>query len=131
MKNEFKNKINEALYNFYLEADKDLIKDSLKSDIQNLDEYNKKKKQIIFMAKAKVQQKQNENLKELANKFKEAINENIEKPIALLKQLIQDKPAIALYRNLDMLSKEDIIEIIKDNNLVELLEQLEKNDKSN
>lgn len=130
MSNEIKNKINEALYNFYLEADEDIIIDSLKGDIQNLDEYNKKKKQIIFLAKAKAQQKQNDYLKELVNKFKEAINENIEKPVAILKQLIQDKPSFALYRNLDKLSKEDIIEIIKDKNLVELLEQLEENDKS-
>ncbi|MBS1759572.1 MAG: hypothetical protein JST23_05540 [Bacteroidetes bacterium] len=130
MSNEIKNKINDALYNFYLEADKDIINDSLKSDIQNLDEYNKKKKQIIFLAKAKAQQKQNDYLKELVNKFKEAINENIEKPVAILKQLIHDKPSFALYRNLDKLSNEDIIEIIKDKNLVELLEQLEENDKS-
>jgi hypothetical protein len=130
MSNDIKNKINEALYNFYLEADKDIINDSLKSDIQNLDEYNKKKKQIIFLAKAKAQQKQNDYLKELVNKFKEAINENIEKPVAILKQLIQEKTSFALYRNLDKLSNEDIIEIIKDKNLVELLEQLEENDKS-
>jgi hypothetical protein len=130
MSNDIKNKINEALYNFYLEADKDIINDSLKSDIQNLDEYNKKKKKIIFLAKAKAQQKQNDYLKELVNKFKEAINENIEKPVAILKQLIQEKPSFALYRNLDKLSNEDIIEIIKDKNLVELLEQLEENDKS-
>jgi hypothetical protein len=130
MSNDIKNKINEALYNFYLEADKGIINDSLKSDIQNLDEYNKKKKQIIFLAKAKAQQKQNDYLKELVNKFKEAINENIEKPVAILKQLIQEKTSFALYRNLDKLSNEDIIEIIKDKNLVELLEQLEENDKS-
>lgn len=130
MSNDIKNKINDALYNFYLEADKDIINDSLKSDIQNLDEYNKKKKKIIFLAKAKAQQKQNDYLKELVNKFKEAINENIEKPVAILKQLIQENPSFALYRNLDKLSNEDIIEIIKDKNLVELLEQLEENDKS-
>jgi hypothetical protein len=129
MSNEIKNKINEALCNFYLEADKDIINDSLKGDIQNLDEYNKKKKQIIFLAKAKAQQKQNDYLKDLANKFEKAINENIEKPVAILKQLIRDKPSFALYNNLDKLSKEDIIEIIKDKNLVELLEQLEENDK--
>lgn len=130
MNNDIKNKINEALYNFYLEADKGIINDSLKKDIQNLDEYTKKKKQIIFLAKAKAQQKQNEYLKELVSKFKEAINENIEKPVAILKQLIQGNPSFALYRNLDKLSNEDIIEIIKDKNLVELLEYLEGNDKN-
>lgn len=130
MSNEIKNKINEALYNFYLEADKEIINDSLKSDIQNLDEYNKKKKQIIFLAKAKANQKQNEYLLQLVNKFQEALTQNIEKPVAILKQLIQGNASLALYRNLDKLSKEDIIEIIKDKNLVGLLEQIEENDKS-
>lgn len=130
MSNEIKNKINDALYNFYLEADKDIIKDSQKSDIQNLEEYNKKKKQIIFLAQAKTKQKHNEYLLALANKFQEAVLQNIEKPVAILKQLIQGNASLALYRNLDKLSKEDIIEIIKDKNLVELLEQLENNDKS-
>lgn len=130
MSNEINNKINNALYDFYLEADKDIIKDSLKSDIQNLDEYNKKKKQIIFLAQAKAKQKHNDYLLALANKFQEAVLQNIEKPVAILKQLIQGNASFALYRNLDKLSKEDIIEIIKDKNLVELLEQLENNDKS-
>lgn len=130
MSKEINNKINDALYEFYLEADKDIIKDSLKSDIQNLDEYNKKKKQIIFLAQAKAKQKHNEYLLALANKFQEAVLQNIEKPVAILKQLIQGNASLALYRKLDKLSKEDIIEIIKDKNLVELLEQLENNDKS-
>ena len=131
MSNEIKNKINDALFNFYLEADKETIKDSLESDMRNLDEYNKKKKQIIFLAKAKAKQKHNEYLLELANKFQEAIVNNIEKPVAILRQFIQENTASpALYRNFDKISKEDIIEIIKDKNLVELLEKLEENDKS-
>ncbi len=130
MSKEIKNKIDDALFNFYLEADKDTINDSLKDDIQNLDEYNKKKKQIIFFAKAKANKKHNEYLLELASKFQEAVLLNIEKPVAILKQLIQGNASLALYRNLDKLTKEDIIEIIKDKNLVQLLEQLEENDKS-
>lgn len=130
MNNDIKNKINEALFDFYLEADKSVINDSLKNDIPNLDEYNKKKKQIIFLSNAKVKQQHNDYLKQLVNKFKEALNENIEKPVAVLKQLIHGNPSFALYRNLDKLSNEDIIEIIKDKNLVELLEQLEENVKS-
>ena len=77
-----------------------------------------------------IKQKHNENLLALANKFQEALLQNIEKPVSILKQLIQGNTSLALYRNLDKLSKEDIIEIIKDKNLVELLEQLENNDKS-
>jgi hypothetical protein len=129
MSNEIKNKIDEALFNFYLEADKDTIKDSLKSDIQDIAEYEKKKKQIIFLAKATANKKHNEYLLALAEKFKQALQLNIEKPIAILKQLIQGNTSLALHRNLDKLSKEEIIEIIKDKNLVQLLEQLEEDEK--
>lgn len=129
MNNEIKNKIDEALFNFYLEADKDTIKDSLKSDIQDMAEYEKKKKQIIFLAKATAKKKHNEYLLALAEKFEQALQLNIEKPIAILKQLIQGNTSLALHRNLDKLSKEEIIEIIKDKNLVQLLEQLDENEK--
>jgi hypothetical protein len=129
MNKEIKNKIDEALFNFYLEADKDTIKDSLKGDIPNSDEYEKKKRQIIFLAKATAKKKHNEYLLALAVKFEQALQLNIEKPIAILKQLIQGNTSLALHRNLDKLSKEEIIEIIKDKNLVQLLEQLDENEK--
>ncbi len=129
MSNEIKNKIDEALYNFYLEADKDTIKDSLKDDIKNMTEYEKKKKRIIFLANATVKKKHNEYLLQLAEKFEQALLLNIEKPVAILKKLIQENASLALHRNLEKLSKEEIIEIIKDKNLVELLEQLDENEK--
>lgn len=129
MSREIKNKIDDALFNFYLEADKDTIKDSLQENIQNLVEYDKKKKRFLFMAKATANKKHNESLLQLVSKFQEALLLNIEKPIAILKQLVQGNPSFALYRNLDKISKEDIIEIIKDKNFVELIEQLEEDGK--
>ncbi|MFN8320304.1 MAG: hypothetical protein U0V54_12875 [Saprospiraceae bacterium] len=129
MSNEIKNKIGEALYHFYLEADKDTIKDSLKDDIQDMAEYEKKKKRIIFLANAAAKKKHIEYLLQLAEKFEQALLLNIEKPIAILKQIIHGNASLALHRNLDKLSKEEIIEIIKDKNLVELLEQLDNNEK--
>ncbi|MBU1369133.1 MAG: hypothetical protein KJ578_07380 [Bacteroidetes bacterium] len=130
MSRVIKNKIDDALFNFYLEADKDIIKDSLQENIQNLVEYEQKKKKLLFLAKATAKKRHNDSLMELANKFQEALLLNIEKPIAILKQLVQGNPSFALYRNLDKISKEDIIEIIKDKNLIQLFEQLEENDKS-
>lgn len=130
MSNEIKNKIDDALFNFYLDADKDTISDSLKDAIPNFQEYNKKKKQIIFLAKANAKKQHNEYLLGLVNKFQEALILNIDKPVSILKQIIQGNPSLALYRNLDKLTKEDIIEIIKDKNLVELLDQLEENGKN-
>ncbi|MDX3917218.1 hypothetical protein H8S90_01015 [Olivibacter sp. SDN3] len=130
MSKDIKNKIDEALVSFYKEADKELIDDLLNENIQDINEYNKKKKQIIFLAKAKAQKKRNDDLQALVVKFQKAIESNIEKPVAMLKQFIQGNPSFALYRNLDKLSKEDLIEIIKDQNLVQLLEELENNEKS-
>jgi len=129
MSREIKYKIEEALFNFYLEADKDIIKDSLQENIQNLVEYEKKKKRILFLAKATANKRHNETLLQLVSKFQEALLLNIEKPISILKQLVQGNPSFALYRNLDKFSKEDIIEIIKDKNFVELIEQLEEDEK--
>jgi hypothetical protein len=129
MSREIKNKIDDALFNFYIEADKDTIKESLQENIQNLVEYEKKKKQILFMAKATANKKHNESLLQLVSKFEEALLLNIEKPIAILKQLIQGNPTFALYRNIDKISKENIIDIIKDKNFIELIEQLEEDEK--
>jgi hypothetical protein len=129
MSREIRNKIDDALFNFYLEADKETIKDSLQENIQNLVEYEKKKKKILFLAKATANKRHNESLLQLVSKFQEALLLNIEKPIAILKQLVQGNPSFALYSNLDKISKEDIIEIIKDKNFIELIEQLEENEK--
>lgn len=129
MSREIKNKIDDALFNFYLEADKDTIKDSLQENIKNLVEYEKKKKRFLFLAKATANRNHNESLLQLVSKFQEALILNIEKPIAILKQLVQGNPSCALYKNLDKISKEEIIEIIKDKNFVELIEQLEEDEK--
>ncbi len=102
----------------------------LKEEITDLTEYEKKKKRLLFLAKAAANKKHNDYLLSLATKFQEAILLNIEKPVSMLKQMMAQNASLALYRNLDQLSKEDIVEIIKGKNLVELLEQLEKDDKS-
>ncbi len=128
---EINNKIDEAFYNLYLEADLNDIKDSLKNDIQNISEYEKKKKQIIFFAKAKLKQEYNKELVNLASLFQEAIVQKIEKPISILKQIVQGSQMnLSFYNNLDKLTKEDIIELIRDKNLIELIEKLEENGKS-
>jgi len=59
MSRGIKNKIDDALFNFYLEADKDTIKVSLQENIQDLVEYEKKKKKILFLAKATANRRHN------------------------------------------------------------------------
>lgn len=110
MSNNIKNRIDDALIAFYKEVDKEALADMLKGDVSDIDAYNKKKKQLIFLARAKAQKERNDNLLKLVSKFQQAIEANIEKPVAMLKQFIQGNASLALYRNLNKLSKEDIIE---------------------
>ena len=130
MSTKINKNIDEALLNFYKEVDKDYIENELKENVEDIDAYNLKKnqitKQILFIAKATANKKKQEHLFKLVDKFKEALEKNIEKPVAMLKQLIQSQSKFVLNRNLDKLTREEIIEIIKEKNLIELLEQLDK-----
>lgn len=125
MSEERKNVIDEALFNFCLEADKEIIQNSLEENIEDMDAYEKKRKKLVFMLTAGANLNTNNQLVETANKLHNAVVEGIEKPIAMLKEMIQNRPSFALYRNLDQLTPENITEIIKDQNLVDLLEKLE------
>jgi len=121
--------IDDALFDFYLNADQETINDLVKDTVQNFERYAKKKKQLAFMTKAIAKQKHNKELLELANQLKDAINKNIEKPVSYLKQNFQNNFSPMFFRSLESLSKDDIISMIKDNNLIELLEKLEKDGK--
>lgn len=129
MSKNIKNNIEDAMMSFYKEADKELIDDLLNEYIDDPDGYNKKKKQIMFLAMAKAKKKRNDEIQVIITKFQEALASNIEKPVAMLKKLIQGNPSFALYRSLEKLSKDDLVEIIKDQNLVQLIEELEKDEK--
>lgn len=117
-------KIDDALFNFYMEADKETIRELLKEDL-DLDAYDKKKKKLLFMLKAEANKRKNDSLLAAAEQFQQAIQNGVEKPIAFLKQIIQRNPSLALYNKLDKLSKDDIIEIIKDTNLIDILNHLD------
>lgn len=120
-------KIEDALLDFYLEADKDTIKEILQHDIGDIEEYNKKRNKLIFMLKAKAKKQANDALIEkVLNYFEDAIHKNTAKPIAYLKQLMSENQSVALYHNFDKLSKEDILLIIKDKNLIDIIEQIER-----
>lgn len=60
--------------------------------------------------------------------LQQAIEENIDKPVSYLKNLIQNNQFQVQYRNLESLTIDEIKEIIKDQNLLELLEKLENED---
>lgn len=127
----FKNKIEKGITEFYLNSDIDLIKKSLEEegvdvakesvDISNF------LKRLKFTEVAIVTQQSNKALIDrIVEKFQDAINKNIEKPIATLINLVESKQMSVQFRNLDKLTPDEIKEIIKGKNLVDLMDELDE-----
>ena len=86
-------------------------------------------KQQSFLIKGELNHEKDKRLLEKASdQLRIAISENLDKPVAYLKRLILENKLGVQYRNLEKLSIDDIKEIIKDQNLLELLELLDKKD---
>ena len=93
-------KIEDALLEFYLEADKDTINEILQEDINDIEAYKKKRNKLLFMINAKAKKQANDALIErVINYFEDAIQKNTAKPIAYLKQLMSENQSLALYHN--------------------------------
>jgi len=121
-------KIEDDFRDFYLEADKNAIEKILQEDVSDIEEYKKKRNELLFMINAKAKKQANDALIEkVLNYFEDAILKNTAKPIAYLKQLMSENHSLALYHNFDKLSKDDIMLIIRDKNLIDIMEQIEKN----
>lgn len=134
MKNNFIKKIDKTIINQTIENDFTALDSEIEFLGYNLDEVKafseKKYKRQSFLLKALVNKQKDTNLLERASLlFQKAINENVDKPVSYLKNLIQNNQFQVQYRNLDNLSIEEIKEIIKDQNLIEILEKLENEDK--
>ncbi len=130
MKNKLNHIIEDALIQFYLEADKATIDEMLGHDDIDAAERKKRKKmfanKIRFLSLATVQKERSEKLLEKATTlFKDAISKNLDKPLNVLKGMIQRQELSVQFRSLDRLTEENIKEIIKDANLIEIIEQLE------
>jgi hypothetical protein len=127
---KFKQNIEKGITEFYLNLDVNIIKESLKDDGVNVikedEKISKFSKRIKFMNKAILIKEKTDNLLEtIVSKFQEAIENNIDKPIASLKKLIEAKELSVQFRNLDKLTVEEIKEIIKGKNLVDLMDELD------
>lgn len=55
-------KIEDALLDFYLEADKNIIEEIIQEDINDIEEYKKKRNKLLFMIKAKAKKQANDAL---------------------------------------------------------------------
>jgi hypothetical protein len=133
MKNNFIKKIDKAIINQTLENDFTVIDAELESFGYKIDEINdfseKMFKRQSFLLKGMINKQKDLNLLERASMMlQKAIEENIDKPVSYLKSLIQNNQFQVQYRNLENLTIDEIKEIIKDQNLLELLEKLENED---
>lgn len=133
MKNNFIKKIDKVIINQTLENDFTALDAELESLGYNIDEINnfseKMYKRQSFLLKGMINKQKDINLLEKASlMLQQAIEENIDKPVSYLKNLIQNNQFQVQYRNLESLTIDEIKEIIKDQNLLEFIEKLENED---
>ena len=129
MKDKNRN-IESAITDYFLETDYDNIKEFLSEEVSNKELYdaNKSKhlKKIMFLSKAISNKIKDENiLSVVLDKFQSAINKNSDKHLEFINQVVYGNGVRTFYRSLDQLSREEISEMIKDKNLLEILEKLE------
>ena len=122
--------IDKGITENYLFGDINDIRKSLSDYGVNLDDnrehQNKLIKQLKFKLRSSINKEKNENLLLKATEsFQEAINKGLEKPIAYLNNLIKENQLVVQYNKFDKLSPDEIKEIIKDQNLIEIIELLE------
>lgn len=134
MKNNFIKKIDDAIISKIIEGDSSAYDEILKEqgyNISDIENYaNKNFKKHSFLLKGLINKQKDLALLEKASLLlQNAIEKNIDKPISYLKGLIANNQFQVQYRNLENLGVEEIKEIIKDQNLLELLEQLEDDQK--
>lgn len=134
MKNNFIKKIDEAIISQIIEGDSSTYDEILKEegfDINEIETYALKNfRKHSFLVKGYINKQRDTDLLEKASALlQNAIAKNIDKPISYLKSLIASNQFQVQYRNLDNLGIEEIKEIIKDQNLLDLLEQLENDQK--
>lgn len=134
MKNNFIKKIDEAIISQLIEGGSGTYDEILMqqghniNDIENYAQKNFKKHS--FLLKGIINKKKDSILLEKASvMLQNAIEKNIDRPISYLKGLIANNQFQVQYRNLENLGIDEIKEIIKDQNLLELLEQLENDQK--
>lgn len=83
-------------------------------------------KQLKFRLGASInEEKDNALLQKAVEFFQDAIQKGLDRPIAYLNQLIRENRVEFQFNKLDKLSEDELKEIIKDQNLIEIIELLE------
>jgi len=122
--------INKGISENYFQGNIDDIRENLAEYGVNLNENSKRQdkliKQLKFKLRASInEEKDNILLAKVAESFQEAIIKGLERPVAYLNELVKDNRVYVQYSNLKKLDANEIKEIIKDQNLIEIIELLE------
>lgn len=130
-------KLNDKIYETFLyeikKGDTELADDLLLELGYDVKEVNAMAKKIYkrqsFKIKAQIQKQKNDVLLEKATaQLQQSIQNNEERSIAYLKQMIRQNHVQINYRNLEKLNHKEIKQIIKDVNLLDLLDQLSEDE---
>lgn len=126
-------KIEDSIYDSILDNDSNFIDTYLEDNgyclsvIKQIADKNQKKHS--FLVKGLInKQKDEARLEKAATYFKTALDESMNKPVNFLMDLIRNNKFSIQYRNFEKLDMEEIKQMIKDQNLLEYLEDLEEND---
>lgn len=132
-KKDLISKIEDSIYDSILDNDSNFIDTYLEdngyclSEIKQIADKNQKKHS--FLVKGLINKQKDEvRLEKAATYFKTALDESMNKPVNFLMDLIRNNKFSIQYRNFEKLDMEEIKQMIKDQNLLEYLEDLEEND---
>ena len=128
--------MDEGMMEFFINADLTDIESMLLAEGMDLnrtkDKRQKFAKKIKFLATAKLNKQKDESLLEKAvKKLESVIRENRDKPIAFFRRHIEQRGIAFQFRNLDKLDVEDIREILSELDLVEFMEDLDRQENMN
>jgi|TARA_R100000687_G_C6386635_1_gene135275 hypothetical protein len=127
---KLKEKINKGITESYLHSDIKDVRESLSNYGVDLDNNAKRQNKLIKQLKFKLRSSLNEEkydllLNKASESFQDAIDKGLEKPVAYLNSLIRENRVRVQYNKLEKLSTDEIKEIIRDQNLIEIIELLE------
>lgn len=106
---------------------KEILSDAGMNPDEEIEEGLKTIKRLQFLAKAMMNQKNDELLIEMAlTRLKAFIEENLEKSSEVLISLLRQKAPSAQFRSLDKLGDDEIREILSEVDLAKLMEEIEK-----
>lgn len=133
MKNRTYKKIADHVEKKIIEGDEQTIQGVIEEENIDHDTLQQAAKRIHKKAHFKIKSIQNrlinEDLLERASLLiQEGIEANLDRPVSFMKKLVEENEFEIHYRNLDKLTLEEIKSIIRDQNLLKILEELSRDD---